>query len=72
MQQYLGVKMGYTKIWRSRQSALASIFDTEDESFAFLPKFIHIVSIMNPGLSFDLVTTSHSHRFRHLFMSVSA
>ena len=71
MQMDYGVRMSYKKAWRSRGKALKSLYGTEAESYAFLPKLMYMIETKNPGSLFDLVTTGSNNQFVSFFMSLS-
>ena len=66
MQMDYGVRMSYKKAWRSRGKALKSLYGTEAESYAFLPKLMYMIETKNPGSLFDLVTTDRCYFLEEL------
>ena len=71
MMDNYGVSMSYDKAYRSREKALEMIRGKPDESYAKLPKYLHMIKVTNPGSVTDFVTNSDGN-FKYMYMALAA
>ncbi|KAL5580382.1 hypothetical protein UlMin_012824 [Ulmus minor] len=71
VREKFGVQISYDKAWRAREAAYATLRGTSEESYTFLPSFIHILKEKNPSTVTNIVLTNES-RFKYFFMVLAA
>ncbi|KAM6556564.1 hypothetical protein CsatB_003583 [Cannabis sativa] len=63
-----GVSMSYQKAWRAREKALELAKGRQDESYQQLPKYLHMLKVVNPGTIAQLETDKKD-RFKYLYLA---
>ncbi|KAM6598443.1 hypothetical protein CsatA_018052 [Cannabis sativa] len=62
-----GVSTSYQKAWRTREKALELTRGRQDESYQQLPKYLHMLKVVNPGTIAQLETYKKD-RFKYLYL----
>ncbi|KAM6542811.1 hypothetical protein CsatB_007258 [Cannabis sativa] len=65
-----GVSMSYQKAWRAREKALELARGKQDESYQQLPKYLHMLKVVNPGTIAQLETDKKD-RFKYLYLALA-
>ncbi|KAL5573566.1 hypothetical protein UlMin_023163 [Ulmus minor] len=60
VRERFGVQITYNKAWRAREAAYNTLRGTPEESYTFLPSFLHVLVECNPG------------RFNYFFFTLAA
>ncbi|KAL5561678.1 hypothetical protein UlMin_031425 [Ulmus minor] len=71
VRERFGVQITYNKAWRAREVAYDTLRGTPEESYTFLPSFLHVLVECNPGTTTDLVLTQEG-RFNYFFFALAA
>ncbi|KAL5561693.1 hypothetical protein UlMin_031440 [Ulmus minor] len=71
VRERFGVQITYNKAWRAREAAYNTLRGTPEESYTFLPSFLHVLVECNPGTITDLVLTQKG-RFNYFFFALAA
>ncbi|KAL5560035.1 hypothetical protein UlMin_036246 [Ulmus minor] len=71
VRERFGVQITYKKAWRAREAAHDTFCGTLEESYTFLPSFLHMLVECNPGTKTDLVLTQEG-RFNYFFFALAA
>ncbi|KAK3222173.1 hypothetical protein Dsin_009198 [Dipteronia sinensis] len=71
MQVDHGLHLLYTKAWRAKDHAEASVFGPPEESFKLLPVYCHRLKEVNPG-TITAMKTNVANQFEYLFIAHAA
>ncbi|KAK3204666.1 hypothetical protein Dsin_018712 [Dipteronia sinensis] len=71
MQVDHGLHLLYTKAWRAKDHAEASVFGPPEESFKLLPAYCHRLKEVNPG-TITTMKTNVANQFEYLFIAHAA
>ena len=71
VRESFGVQITYNKAWRAREVAYDTLHGTPEESYTFLPSFLHVLVECNPGTTTYLVLTQER-RFNYFFFALDA
>ncbi|KAL5562717.1 hypothetical protein UlMin_032464 [Ulmus minor] len=71
VRERFGVQISYNKAWRAREAAYDTLRGILEESYSFLPAFLHVLVECNPGTTIDLVVTAEG-RFNYCFFALAA
>ncbi|KAL5552033.1 hypothetical protein UlMin_002209 [Ulmus minor] len=55
VRETFGVEISYGKAWRAREAAYDTLRGTSEESYTFLPSFLHVLGENNPDSFSDLM-----------------
>ncbi|KAL5573262.1 hypothetical protein UlMin_022859 [Ulmus minor] len=58
VRERFGVTISYDKAWRAREAVYDTLRGTPEESYTFLPSFLHVLVEHNPGRSLIQYHTS--------------
>ncbi|KAL5558050.1 hypothetical protein UlMin_034261 [Ulmus minor] len=50
VREKFGVQISYSKVWKARAAAYDTLRGTPEESYTFLPSFLHVLGENNPDL----------------------
>ncbi|KAK3212765.1 hypothetical protein Dsin_017471 [Dipteronia sinensis] len=67
MQVEHGLHLLYTKAWRAKDHAEASVFGPPEESFKLLPAYCHRFKEVNPG-TITAIKTNVANQFEYMFI----
>ncbi|KAK1562202.1 hypothetical protein Q3G72_008025 [Acer saccharum] len=71
MQVEHGLHLLYTKAWRAKDHAEASVFGAPEESFKLLPAYCHRLKEVNPG-TVTAMKTNDANQFEYMFIAHAA
>ncbi|KAK1550559.1 hypothetical protein Q3G72_021024 [Acer saccharum] len=71
MQVEHGLHLLYTKAWRAKDHAEASVFGAPEESFKLLPTYCHRLKEVNPG-TVTAMKTNDANQFEYMFIAHAA
>ncbi|XP_050211360.2 uncharacterized protein LOC126661549 [Mercurialis annua] len=71
MKDDYGIKMNYSKAYRSKAVAQEMVRGKADESFSLLPSYLYMLMVTNPG-SFVKLEVNDDDSFLYVFMALNA
>ncbi|TXG62181.1 hypothetical protein EZV62_013544 [Acer yangbiense] len=66
MQVEYGLRLNYTKAWKTKEHAENNVFGPPDMSYQLLPAYCHELKRVNPG-TVTAIKTNDAHQFEYLF-----
>ncbi|XP_062114150.1 protein FAR1-RELATED SEQUENCE 3-like [Humulus lupulus] len=66
-----GVGVTYNKAWRVKELAVDDVRGSNEESYALLPSYLHMLKLANPG-TITRIEKDEENRFKYMFLSFDA
>ncbi|KAL5581501.1 hypothetical protein UlMin_013943 [Ulmus minor] len=70
MKEMFGVQISYNRAWRACEAVYDTLQGTPEESYSYLPAFLHVLVECDLGIKTDLVVTEEG-RFNYCFFALA-